>query len=95
MRRYAWDSAKATANIKKHGILFEDAALACHDPLAQTRAARIERGELRWQTIGMVDGFLLFVAHTVEEHGNIEVWRIISARRTTIKERKDYEHSSL
>jgi uncharacterized DUF497 family protein len=92
MRRYEWDSVKAAANIKKHGISFEDAAAACDNPLAQTQAARIEHGELRWQTIGIVDGYLLFVAHTVEECGSIEVWRIISARETTTKERKNHEH---
>jgi uncharacterized DUF497 family protein len=96
MRRYEWDSDKATENIRKHdGITFEDAAAACDDPLAETRADRIERGELRWRTIGMVDGFLLFVAHTIEERGNFEVWRIISARRTTAKERRNHEQSQL
>jgi uncharacterized DUF497 family protein len=88
MRRYEWDSAKASANIKKHGIAFEDAAAAGDDPLAQTRADSIAHGELRWRTAG----FLLFVAHTVQEYGNVEVWRIISARKTTTKERKNYEH---
>jgi uncharacterized DUF497 family protein len=96
MRRYEWDLIKAEKNIRKHeGITFEDAAVACDDPLAETRADRIEHGELRWRTIGIVEGFLLFVAHTVEEHGDIEVWRIISARRTTAKEQRDYEHGQL
>jgi hypothetical protein len=33
-----------------------------------------------WRMIGSVDAFLLFVAHTVEKHGDLDVWRIISAR---------------
>jgi uncharacterized DUF497 family protein len=93
MRRYEWGSDKAAKNIRKHdGITFEDAA-ACDDPLAETLADRIEHGELRRRTIGRVDGFLLFAAHTLEECGDVEVWRIISARRTTAKERRNYEQS--
>jgi uncharacterized DUF497 family protein len=95
MRRYEWDLSKAVKNVKKHGVTFEDAAMACNDPLALTAADRIERGDLRWRTIGLVAHLLLFVAHTAEERGNIEVWRIISARKLTSKERKDYEHGQL
>ncbi|MDR1709462.1 MAG: BrnT family toxin [Candidatus Accumulibacter sp.] len=92
MRRYEWAVSKAAKNVKKHGVTFEDAAMACNDPLALTAADRIERGELRWRTVGFADRLLLFVAHTVEECGNIEVWRIISARKATGKERRDYEN---
>jgi uncharacterized DUF497 family protein len=54
---YEWDSDKAAKNIRKHGgITFEDAAAVCGDPLAETRADRIEHGELRWRTIGRVEG---------------------------------------
>lgn len=94
MRRDEWDSGKAARNLRKHGVSFEDAAAACDDPLAATGPDRIENGELRWRTIGMVDGFLLCVAHTLEEYGDVEAWRIISARQTTTKERRDYEHGT-
>jgi uncharacterized DUF497 family protein len=53
---------------------------------------RIEGGELRWQTLGLVGGvLLLLVAHTVHHEGQDEVIRIISARRADRKERKRYE----
>jgi len=53
---------------------------------------RIENGEERWQTIGVVDGIvMLLVAHTVREQDDIEVIRIISARRADRKERRRYE----
>jgi uncharacterized DUF497 family protein len=54
---------------------------------------RIERGERRWQTLGMVGGMLLLlVAHTVEfEEQEGEIIRIISARRAERKERRRYE----
>ncbi|CAP44897.1 hypothetical protein Bpet4546 [Bordetella petrii] len=66
------------------------------DPLALTGLDRVERGEQRWQTLGMVDGYLLLlVAHTVLElnadNQSIEVIRIISARRADRKERRRYE----
>ncbi len=93
-RYFEWDDKKAESNFRKHGIWFEEAALAFDDPLAVSEQDRIENGEQRWQTIGMAGGcLLLLVAHTVrfEEQG-IEVVRIISARRVDRKERRRYEH---
>lgn len=54
---------------------------------------RIENGEQRWQTVGMVEAYLLIlVAHTVRlEDDRIEVVRIVSARRLDRAERKRYE----
>ena len=93
-RCFEWDGEKAKENFRKHGIRFEDAALVFDDPLAVSVQDRIENGEMRWQTIGMVAGcLLLLVAHTVrmDEYG-VEVIRIISARRPDRKERRRYEH---
>lgn len=93
-RFFEWDDTKAESNYRKHGIRFEEAALAFDDPFAITAQDRIENGEERWQTIGMVGGcLLLLVAHTVRsEDEGIELVRIISARRVDRKERKLYEH---
>lgn len=93
-RYFEWDEHKAESNYRKHGIRFEEAALAFDDPLAITRQDRIENGEERWQTIGLVAGcLLLMVAHTLRlEDEGIEVVRIISARRVDRTERKRYEH---
>jgi len=53
---------------------------------------RIENGEERLQTLGMVGNVvLLLVAHTSAEQENEEVVRIISARKATRKERQKYE----
>jgi uncharacterized protein len=54
---------------------------------------RIEGGERRWQTIGLINqGLVLLVAHTVEFEGaERETIRIISARRADAKERQRYE----
>ena len=94
-RVFEWDKQKAESNYRKHGIRFEEAAQVFADPLAVSEQDRIENGEERWQTVGTVGGCLvLLVAHTVLlEDENLEVIRIISARRLDRKERKRYEQS--
>lgn len=97
--RFTWDEAKNRSNQKKHdGIAFEEAAYVFRDPFRLTRQDRIEDGEERWQTIGVVHGVtVLLVAHTITEDDDgetIEEIRIISARRATPKERKHYEHEN-
>jgi len=92
-RIFEWDSDKADKNYRKHKISFEEAAQVFNDPLAFSVMDRVENGEQRWQTIGMIGGVLvLLVAHTVQIN-HAEVIRIISARPVTTKERKRYEHS--
>ena len=90
---FEWDDKKAEINCRKHGIRFEEAALVFDDPLCVSEQDRVEGGEQRWQTIGMIgDCLLLLVAHTVRfEDEDIEIVRIISARRADRKERRRYE----
>lgn len=94
--RFIWDENKNRSNQTKHRVSFETAARVFADPLACSVQERIENGEQRWQTLGMVDGcLLLLVAHTVfEENDGIEVVRIVSARRADLKERKRYEQEN-
>lgn len=93
--RFEWDPVKAESNRRKHGVSFEMATRAFADPFALTVQDRIEQGETRWQTLGIVEGYLLLlVAHTVwDENDGAEVIRIISARRAEPKERKRYEQN--
>lgn|SRR5580704_3243015 len=91
---FEWDEAKADKNLRKHGISFELARLVFLDPCALIERERIEDGEPRWRTIGLVGGMVvLFVAHTTEEQGQHEIVRIISARRATRKERIRYDEN--
>ncbi|MEL6088687.1 BrnT family toxin [Bartonella schoenbuchensis] len=94
--RFEWDKIKAESNLRKHRISFEVAVRVFADPFAMTRQDRIENGEYRWQTLGLVNGFLLLlVAHTIyDDKDGREVIRIISARRASLKERKRYEEES-
>ncbi len=91
--RIEWDKTKADSNLRKHGVSFEIATRVFADSFALVKQDRIEDGEHRWQTLGLVDGYLLLlVAHTVRNDvDGTEVIRIISARRAEPKERKRYE----
>ena len=92
--KFEWDPVKAQKNVKKHKISFELAVRAFADPFALMEQERFENGEERWQTIGIVDGFmLLLIAHTIKNDDEEEVIRIISARRAEAKERKKYEQN--
>ncbi len=89
---FEWDEAKAKTNESKHGVRFDDALLVFADPYALMEQDRIEDGELRWQTIGLVGGVvLLLVAHTIRDEGADEIIRVISARKASRKESKRYD----
>ncbi len=93
--RFEWNDAIAAKHFKKHGVSFEVAARVFADPFALMAQDRIENGEQRWQTIGIVEGhLLLLVAHTVSEDDDTEVIGIISARKADPKERKRYEQEN-
>ena len=97
--RFEWDEGKNLANQRKHGVSFEEASQVFVDPLYVSVQDRIEGGEQRWQTLGIVGGLLLLmVANTFREEydeGTLtEVIRIISARRATPKERRRYEEEN-
>jgi uncharacterized protein len=92
---FEWDPVKADSNLRKHGVSFETATRIFTDPNALTEQDRIEGGEHRWRTIGVVGGFMmLLVAHTVHEQDGTETIRIISARHADRKERRRYEEAN-
>lgn len=89
--RFEWDPAKAAKNMHDHGVRFETAALVFSDPFAIIEQDRIEGGEYRWQTLGTAGGFaILLVAHTYRDEADVEVIRIISARRAEGHEKRRY-----
>lgn len=85
--------AKAASNLVKHGVRFEVAVLAFADPFALSVQDRIENGERRWQTLGMVgEHMLLLVAHSVDQdEDGEELIGITSARKADKKDRKRFE----
>lgn len=93
---FSWDGAKNSSNLQKHGISFTLAQCVFEDPFHLSRQDRIENGEQRWQTLGLVGGaVLLLVAHTWhDDDDGAEHIRVISARRATATERKHYEQGT-
>ena len=85
---FEWDSAKAAANQKKHGIDFERASEAFFDPFLRVVAAGSAGGEDRQAVIGLTAAWKLLYVAFVERRDTI---RIISARDATAPERKTYE----
>ncbi len=84
---YQWDPAKARANRAKHGVSFADAAGVFEDPRAVTLDDR-HPDEDRYVTIGLdFLGRVLVVSWTWRD----EQVRLISARRATRNESRDYE----
>ncbi|MBF0296800.1 MAG: BrnT family toxin [Magnetococcales bacterium] len=83
-----WDKAKAVTNQKKHKVSFVDAAIVLNDPLSVTLIEDTSTNEERFVNIGMDGcGCVLVVVYT---YRNDKI-RIISARRATNNERRQYE----
>jgi len=91
---FEWDPAKANQNILEHKVRFQRAAEVFKDPHAiSIFDEEHSQDEDRWITIGKDNtGILLVVSHAFrkieEELCRI---RIISSRKATKNERKQYE----
>ena len=88
--RFDWDQVKANANLKKHGVTFEDARSVFFDEFAvQFFDEDHSSEEERFLLLGLSsDAKLLLVCHCEREQGNVV--RIISARRATKREAAHY-----
>ena len=86
--KVTWDPEKAMRNLAKHKVSFSDAESVLFDPLALTVNEEIVNDERRYATIGM-DGFMRILVVVYVYRGD-DV-RMISARRATNLERKNYE----
>lgn len=87
--KFTWDPAKAAQNLIDHGVSFDEATTVFGDALAATIPDPDHSiGEERLITMGQSSGGKLLVVSHIEEGDTI---RIISARRATPHERRDYE----
>jgi uncharacterized DUF497 family protein len=96
--RFDWDPAKEAENIRKHKVSFRRAATVFRDP-NQLSIYDEEHSEAedRWITIGIDGtGILRVVVHTFEDvnESSFEI-RIISARKATKRETKQYRESTI
>lgn len=92
---FTWDPEKARRNLLKHGIAFEDAVRVFLDRHHVSEIESYVEGEERWRTIGMMNGeIVVLVIHTTFDQDDMELIRIISARRAGRKERHYYEENN-
>ncbi|QSI78200.1 BrnT family toxin [Niveibacterium microcysteis] len=87
---FEWDEPKAKANIKKHGVSFEEAKTVFYDDRARLIAdPDHSEDEERFILLGYSSGLkLLVVCHCYRTSEN--VIRIISARKATKQEAASY-----
>jgi uncharacterized DUF497 family protein len=92
--QFEWDDVKADANLRKHGIGFELASTVFYDPHLLTVAdLEHDESEERWFSAGSArSGAVLSVVYTWSEADPAATKiRLISARRATRSESRQYE----
>jgi len=89
--RFEWDAPKAAANRAKHRVSFEEASTVFGDPLGRiTDDPRHSEGEERFVLLGQSAKRRLLVVMFTERG---EALHLISARKATRRERREYEES--
>lgn len=91
-QQFEWDARKATDNLKKHGVLFDEALTVFADPLARILDDPDHSIDERREVI---------IGHSARRHVLVVGFtergsktRIISARSATARERKKYEENT-
>jgi uncharacterized protein len=95
---FEWDTTKATSNAQKHGVTFEEAMTVFRDALARSILDHDhDLDEERWVTLGETStGNLIVVVHTWSDMDpDRSTVRIISARRPTPNEARQYRESPM
>ena len=85
--RFEWDENKNRINQIKHSVDFYDAIeIFKDDKRIEIIDQRKDYGEIRYQAIGLVDNEIMHTVYTIRNENH----RIISARRGSKNERKNY-----
>jgi uncharacterized DUF497 family protein len=89
--KFEWDTRKATANLKKHGISFDESKSAFFDEQAKLiDDPDHSEDEDRFILLGLSHSLrIVVVCHCYR--GDDDVIRIISARKATTRELKEYK----
>lgn len=90
--QFAWDESKAAINRRKHLVSFEEAVTVFADPLGRIYDDPDHSVEEdRYLLVGhSLAGRILLVVHAVRG----DTIRIISARKPTARERKQYNRNA-
>jgi len=91
--RFSWDTRKAAANVRKHGVSFDEASTAFADPLSITVPDPDHSDdETRFLLVGQsLRHRILVVIHAERSESDI---RLISARPASRRERRIYEEDA-
>ena len=86
---FEWDPKKAAQNLKKHGVSFQEASMVFYDPFSKTTldVEYSTADEQRFVRVGRSNRARTLIVVYVEREDNI---RVISARKATRRERKEY-----
>ena len=91
-QQFEWDAGKASANLKKHGVPFDEALTVFADPLARILDDPDHSIDERREVI---------IGHSTQRHVLVVGFtergsktRIINARSATARERQKYEENT-
>jgi uncharacterized DUF497 family protein len=80
--RFSWSEAKRRSNLIDHGLDFVDAPRVFDGVTYTFEDDRLDYGEERFVTLGLLDGIVVSIVHT-ESRRSI---RVISFRKATKRE---------
>jgi len=83
---FEWDHQKNKHNLKKHGLVFEDAEFIFSGKTITFEDDRFDYGEKRYITVGKLKTSIVVAVHTYRE----QKIRIISMRKANERERQIY-----
>lgn len=83
---FEWDEAKRLSNLRRHGFDFIDVERIFVGETITVLDDRFDYGEIRFVTLGMLDGRVVATTHTETD----EVTRIISFRKASKNEEEIY-----
>jgi uncharacterized DUF497 family protein len=84
--RFEWDEAKNQSNLQRHGFDFVEVKRIFAGDVFTLLDNRFDYDEIRFLTLGMLNGRVVAVAHTETD----EVTRIISVRKASKNEEEIY-----
>jgi uncharacterized DUF497 family protein len=84
--KLTYDPQKRAGTLAYRGLDFEDAPQVFGDDFYEVVDDRRDYGEVRWQTVGWLDGVMVMVVWTPRG----EARHIISLRKCNERERKRY-----
>ncbi len=88
--KFEWDKQKNQVNIRKRKLDFADAHKVFENPILVNPDDSEDYGEERWIGIGLMDMRVVVIVFTEPDEDTI---RVISFRKATINERKQYEQA--